>query len=146
MSRKLTWLFSLAIAIFMVHCAAKKTAISGENSAPASQEQVLEPAPVNPPPTGAKLKLTPIPDETRKMLDIAEGVEHGATQYWLNQGKEMLGVQCATCHKAKDPLKYDEANWVKHMSRMVPKAKLTEDQAKYLRVYTLTLIRSGAVK
>jgi hypothetical protein len=146
MSRKITGLFFIVLAILMVRCAAKKTAVAVEKSTPAPEAQVLEPIAVNPAPDRMQLKATPIPEETRKTLDIAEGVEHGATQYWLNQGKEMLGVQCATCHKAKDPLKYDEASWVKHMSRMVPKAKLTEDQAKYLRVYTLTLIRSNSEK
>lgn len=85
----------------------------------------------------------PLSPELEKKLEIAEQIEHGATQYWLNQGKEIMNVQCGSCHKAKDPLKYDEASWTKHMNRMVPKAKLTEDQAKYLRVYTLTLIRTG---
>jgi hypothetical protein len=146
MSRKITGLFFLALATFMVHCAAKKTAVAGEKSAPVPEVQVLEPAPVNPAPVGVQLKVTPLPEETRKMLNIAEGVEHGATQYWLNQGKEIMGVQCAACHKAKDPLKFDETSWVKHMNRMVPKAKLTDDQAKYLRVYTLTLIRSNSGK
>ena len=130
----------------MVHCAAKKTAVAGEESIPAPEAQVLEPAPVDPAPVGTRLKVTRLPEETQKMLIIAEGVEHGATQYWLNQGKEILGTECAACHRAKDPLKFEETSWVKHMNRMLPKAKLTEDQAKYLRVYTLTLIRSNSVK
>jgi mono/diheme cytochrome c family protein len=77
------------------------------------------------------------------MLAAAEEVEHGATQYWLSQGKEILNNQCASCHGAKDPLKYSTENWVRHMSRMSPKAKLSEDQAKYLRVYTLALIKTA---
>ncbi len=81
-------------------------------------------------------------ENTRKMLETAESVEHGATQYWLTQGEGILKNQCASCHGYKDPIRYEEASWVRHMSRMVPKAKLSEEQAKFLRVYTIALIRT----
>lgn len=139
-------LFLMAGTLFLVHCVAKKPAATAGKVAPAADVPVSEPVPVAPATDKSPLKVPSVPAETQKLLSIAEGVEHGATQYWLNQGKDVLNVQCASCHKAKDPLKYDESGWVKHMNRMVPKAKLTEDQAKYLRVYTLTLIRSNAVK
>lgn len=142
MSNNFFRLFLMAVTLFLVHCVAKKPAATAVKAAPASDAPVTA-APAT---DTSPLKAPSVAAETQKMLSIAEGVEHGATQNWLNQGKDVLNVQCAYCHKVKDPLKYDESGWVKHMNRMVPKAKLTEDQAKYLRVYTLTLIRSNAVK
>jgi len=143
MSKWIYRVFCVASVIIMFQCAARKTQNAQKNVSAVPDIQVGEPQPVQHEKHSLKTP-EPLPADLQKRLEVAESIEHGATQYWLSQGKEILNVQCASCHKTKDPLKYDEAGWVKHMSRMVPKAKLTEDQAKYLRVYTLTLIRTGS--
>ena len=135
--------FFLLTAVLLFQCAAKKANTTQSSAVAAPEVQVLEPQPVQ---LESGTLKTPgaLSAETQKRLEVAESIEHGATQYWLNQGKEILNVQCGSCHKSKNPLNYNEASWVKHMARMVPKSKLTEEQAKYLRVYTLTLIRLGS--
>jgi cytochrome c5 len=132
------WIFTgfcMAAAVLLFQCAAKKTQTAQRFVEPAVNRNAVEPEPF----------LTPeeiAADKERKMLAAAESVEQGATSDWLMQGKEIMNNQCGSCHKAKDPVKYDEASWVRHMSRMVPKAKLSDEQAKFLRVYTIALIRT----
>lgn len=121
--------FFLSTAVLLFQCAAKKANTTQSNAAPAPAVQIQDP------------QLISVENQEKKLLSAAENMEQGATKEWLIQGKEILNNQCAVCHKAKDPMKYDEANWVRHMSRMVPKAKLTEEQFKYLRVYTLVQFR-----
>ncbi len=129
--------------MLLAQCAVKKGSKSVSTNNPVTEE-IVEVPPSTVPNPGASLKNPqPLSPEKQQMLAAAEEVEHGATQYWLNQGKEILNNQCASCHGAKDPLKYSTENWVRHMSRMSPKAKLSEDQAKYLRVYTLALIKTA---
>lgn len=137
--------FCVASAIVLFQCAARKTQTEKNNVSTGTDVQVSEPSMSVVQPGTATIKtLEPLPAELQKRLEVAESIEHGATQYWLSQGADILNVQCGSCHKPKNPLNYNEASWVKHMNRMVPKSKLTEDQAKYLRVYTLTLIRTGS--
>ncbi|MEK0420755.1 MAG: hypothetical protein EBV15_03740 [Bacteroidetes bacterium] len=131
------WIFTgfcMAAAVLLFQCAAKKTQTAQRFVEPTVNPNAVEPEPVQTPEEIAA-------EKEKKMVAAAESVEQGATKDWLTQGKDILNIQCASCHKAKDPLQYDEANWVKHMSRMVPKAKLTPEQAKYLRVYTLAQFR-----
>jgi cytochrome c5 len=132
------WIFTgfcMAAAVLLFHCAAKKTQTAQRFVEPAVNRNAVEPEPFLSPEEIAA-------DKERKMLAAAESVEQGATSDWLMKGKEIMNNQCGSCHKAKDPIKYDEASWVRHMSRMVPKAKLSDEQAKFLRVYTIALIRT----
>jgi hypothetical protein len=137
-------LFLIGSVLLLAQCAVKKGSKSVAANNPVTEEDIVEPPPSTVPDRGALLKKpVPLSPEKQQMLAAAEEVEHGATQYWLSQGKEILNNQCASCHGVKDPLKYSTENWVRHMSRMSPKAKLSEDQAKYLRVYTLALIKTA---
>lgn len=134
MSNWIFRVFCVASAIVFFQCAARKTQTPQNNVSKVPDAQVSEPQPL---PTEEARAA----EEEKKMVAAAESLEPGATREWLVQGKEILNKQCGSCHKAKDPMNYDEANWVRHMSRMIPKAKLTEEQAKYLRVYSLSLFR-----
>ena len=127
--------FCMAATLIMFQCAVKKGKTERENVMPAPNPNYNEAPPGQSPEEIAA-------DNERKMLAAAESVEQAATSDWLLQGKEIMNNHCGSCHKAKDPIKYDEASWVRHMSRMVPKAKLSEEQAKFLRVYTIALIRT----
>jgi cytochrome c5 len=127
--------FCMAATLIMFQCAVKKGKTEREYVMPAPNPNYNEAPPGQSPEEIAA-------DNERKMLAAAESVEQGATSDWLLQGKEIMNNHCGSCHKAKDPIKYDEASWVRHMSRMVPKAKLSEEQAKFLRVYTIALIRT----
>lgn len=132
------WIFTgfcMAATVLLFQCAAKKTQTAQRFVEPAVNRNAVEPEPFLSPEEIAA-------DKERKMLAAAESVEQGATSDWLMQGKEIMNNQCGSCHNAKDPIKYDEASWVRHMSRMVPKAKLSDEQAKFLRVYTIALIRT----
>jgi cytochrome c5 len=51
----------------------------------------------------------------------------------LAQGKSIFENSCNRCHKLPDPAKHDDQGWINTLSRMAPKAKLTDEQ--HQRVY-----------
>jgi len=109
MKRVLYTAFSSMLLLLTAHCGTKKTVATEK----------------------------PVAQETApSLLAIAQATDASATQQMLDQGKQILEVQCAKCHAAKDPKKFTTEKWEKSLTAMIPKAKLSEDQAKVLRLYT----------
>lgn len=102
-----------AVSFLVATCAAKKTAV------------------VTKPTSGSSL------------LESAKLIDPNATQTMLDMGKQTLTTTCARCHGAKDPLKFSAEEWNKDMERMIVKAKMTEDQASPLRLYTAALLKQA---
>jgi cytochrome c5 len=70
-------------------------------------------------------------------LDIAREMDASATMQQLAAGKDIYYGTCTKCHGWKDARKYDADAWERVLQAMIPKAKLTPDEAHHLRLYTL---------
>jgi cytochrome c5 len=57
----------------------------------------------------------------------------------LAQGKTIFENSCNRCHKLPDPAKHDDQGWIKTLSRMAPKAKLTDDQHQMVYDYLISV-------
>ena len=106
--------FLLSSALIVAQCGVKKTAAS-----------------TTPPATGLSL------------LDAAKAIDPNASQAMLDQGKEILNTNCTKCHGYKDPSNFTAEKWSHELDEMIPKAKLTEDQALVLRLYTAAYQKAG---
>jgi cytochrome c5 len=56
----------------------------------------------------------------------------------LAQGKTIFENSCNRCHKLPDPEKHDDQGWIKTLSRMAPKAKLSDDQHQMVYDYLIS--------
>lgn len=61
----------------------------------------------------------------------------------LEQGKTIFTGNCAKCHKLKDPGSRTPAEWNKVLKRMIPKAKLSDDDGKLVRAYLIANSKQG---
>lgn len=75
--------------------------------------------------------------ESSALLSIARGIDPEAGNAMLEQGKSIYQGACVKCHAFKDAKKYTPERWEKVLTAMAPKARLTEEQTRSLRVYTL---------
>ncbi|WP_312288341.1 c-type cytochrome [Chryseobacterium gleum] len=57
----------------------------------------------------------------------------------LVQGKTIFENSCAKCHKLPEPTKHDDKGWINTLSRMAPKAKLTDDQHQMVYDYLISV-------
>jgi len=57
----------------------------------------------------------------------------------LAQGKTVFENACNRCHKLPDPAKHDDQEWIKTLSRMAPKAKLTDEQHQMVYDYLISV-------
>ncbi|KUJ57463.1 hypothetical protein [Chryseobacterium aquaticum] len=57
----------------------------------------------------------------------------------LAQGKTVFENSCNRCHKLPDPAKHDDQRWIKTLSRMAPKAKLTDEQHQMVYDYLISM-------
>lgn len=53
----------------------------------------------------------------------------------LAQGKEISETKCGKCHRLHETSEYNADQWTKILDRMIPKARLAEDQGNVLRQY-----------
>lgn len=56
----------------------------------------------------------------------------------LAQGKTIFDNSCNKCHALPDPKKHDAEGWIKTLSRMAPRAKLTDDQHQKVFDYLIS--------
>ena len=61
----------------------------------------------------------------------------------LVQGKTIFENSCSKCHKLPDPAKHDDQGWIKTLSRMAPKAKLSDEDGKLVRAYLIAHSKEG---
>lgn len=57
----------------------------------------------------------------------------------LAQGQTVFENSCNRCHQLPDVEKHDDAGWMKTMSRMAPRAKLTDDQHQMVYDYLISV-------
>lgn len=57
----------------------------------------------------------------------------------LAQGKTVFENSCNRCHALPKPTRHDDAGWIKTLSRMAPKAKLTDDQHQMVYDYLISV-------
>ena len=57
----------------------------------------------------------------------------------LAQGQTIYENSCNKCHKLMDPAKHDDKGWIKTLSRMAPRAKLTDDQHQMVYDYLISV-------
>ncbi|WP_426481423.1 cytochrome C [Chryseobacterium sp. R2ACT005] len=57
----------------------------------------------------------------------------------LTQGKTIFENSCTKCHKLPEPAKHDDKGWINTLSRMAPKAKLTDDQHQMVYDYLISV-------
>lgn len=61
----------------------------------------------------------------------------------LEQGKTIFTGNCAKCHKLKDPESRSPEQWNKVLKRMIPKAKLSDEDGKLVRAYLIAHSKQG---
>lgn len=57
----------------------------------------------------------------------------------IAQGKTIFENSCGKCHKLPDPKSHNSVQWVGIMNAMAPKAKLTDDQHKWVYDYIVSV-------
>ncbi|MBV8325939.1 cytochrome C [Chryseobacterium sp.] len=57
----------------------------------------------------------------------------------IAQGKTIFESSCGRCHKLPDPTSHNATQWVGIMNAMAPKAKLTDDQHKWVYDYIVSV-------
>jgi cytochrome c2 len=61
----------------------------------------------------------------------------------LEQGKTIFTGNCAKCHKLKEPGSRTPEQWEKVLKRMIPKAKLSEEDGKLVKAYLIANSKQG---
>ena len=62
-----------------------------------------------------------------------------STAEQIAQGKTIFENSCAKCHKLPEPTKHDNQGWINTLSRMAPKAKLSDDQHQMVYDYLISV-------
>ena len=57
----------------------------------------------------------------------------------LAQGQNIFENSCNKCHKLPEVDKHDDAGWMNTMSKMAPRAKLTDDQHQMVYDYLISV-------
>jgi mono/diheme cytochrome c family protein len=53
----------------------------------------------------------------------------------ITEGKSLYESNCNKCHGLHNPGKYNEQQWTKHLDRMAPKAKISDEQKETIFAY-----------
>lgn len=77
------------------------------------------------------------PEIKPEWLDMAKDMDGSATMEQMLIGKKIYQETCTKCHGFKDAKRYDAVAWERVLQAMIPRAKLTPDEAHHLRLYTL---------
>ncbi len=57
----------------------------------------------------------------------------------LTQGKTVFENSCNKCHALPEVTKHDDKGWMNTLSRMAPRAKLTDDQHQMVYDYLISV-------
>jgi len=63
----------------------------------------------------------------------------GASLATLQKGKLLYEENCSKCHGLKSPSAYNEEQWMKHVKRMAPKAKIDKPTEELILQYVVTM-------
>jgi len=77
------------------------------------------------------------PVETREQI----AAQYSAAQ--LESGKTIFTGNCSRCHKLKEPGSRTPEQWNRVLKRMIPKAKLSEEDGKLVRAYLIANSKQG---
>lgn len=66
-----------------------------------------------------------------------------ASAQQLESGKMMFAGNCAKCHGLKAPETRTPEQWEKILKRMIPKAKLSEEDGKLVKAYIMAHAKQG---
>lgn len=55
----------------------------------------------------------------------------------ISQGHSLFSTNCDNCHKLKTPENYTAEQWNSIVKRMIPKAKLSDEDGKLVRAYLI---------
>lgn len=61
----------------------------------------------------------------------------------LAQGKEISETNCGKCHRLHEANEFTAEKWSRVLDRMIPKAKLSEEQGNILRQYYAVNAKQG---
>lgn len=61
----------------------------------------------------------------------------------LEAGKVLFAGNCAKCHAMKGPETRTAAQWDKILQRMIPKARLNEEDGKLVKAYVIAHSKQG---
>lgn len=61
----------------------------------------------------------------------------------LESGKTIFMSNCDKCHKLKEPESRTPEEWNKVLKRMIPKAKLSDEDGKLVRAYLIAHSKQG---
>jgi mono/diheme cytochrome c family protein len=67
----------------------------------------------------------------------------GNTPEQLEQGKVLFTGNCAKCHGLKEPGSRTPEQWERVLKRMIPKAKLSEEDGKLVKAYLIANSKQG---
>lgn len=76
---------------------------------------------------------------TPKASTAAATAGTSSTAEEIAQGKTIFENSCGKCHKLPDPTSHNSVQWVGIMNAMAPKAKLTDDQHKWVYDYIVSV-------
>ena len=85
----------------------------------------------------ASKAIAEMPVETKDQITA----KYSAVQ--LEHGKSIFMANCAKCHKLKEPGSRTPDEWNKVLKRMIPKAKLSDDDGKLVRAYLIANSKQG---
>ncbi|ODS91763.1 MAG: hypothetical protein ABS44_00280 [Chryseobacterium sp. SCN 40-13] len=70
-------------------------------------------------------------------VESKEQIKAQYTAAQLEEGHTIFTNSCGKCHKLKEPGLKTPEQWNKTVKRMIPRAKLNDDQGKLVRAYLI---------
>lgn len=70
-----------------------------------------------------------------KVQDATEKNSFGVSKEQLATAGELYTAKCGKCHDLPQTTDFTAQEWLPIMERMIPKAKLTEEQGKWMTAY-----------
>jgi hypothetical protein len=81
----------------------------------------------------AKVLMSP----TQTDLSVAQKLFPDISLNDLTKGHELYTTKCTKCHGAKNPANFTAEEWPKILSKMAPKAKLSDEEKTLVNQYFL---------
>ena len=88
----------------------------------------------------ASKAISELPVETKEQITAQYSPQQ------LESGKTIFTGNCAKCHKLKEPESRTPEQWNKVLKRMIPKAKLSDDDGKLVRAYLIANSKTAVNK
>jgi hypothetical protein len=76
-----------------------------------------------------------VPTFSTRSIDITETAKKNNRPPDLESGKNTFTARCNRCHDLPDPAKYNTQRWDVLLSIMVPRARLTREEADNVTAY-----------